>query len=101
MSIKTWQERWAPTPWNNQDSYMQSEITDLRTALAERKKDHSDAMSMANEYATKLATLRTAAQQAMEALNQMRQRWDTDLPIYWTDGHEKLITTLTAALESK
>ena len=96
MSIKTWQERCSVYKIGlYKDDAMQAEIDELRAALAERDAEIErlkklKSMKFAKEVLHSNNTLRTAAQQALEALRSGKHelRWAAE-------------DALTAALESK
>ena len=73
-----------------------AEITDLRTALAEREARMKRIEQYGVEWQNQALNLRTAAQQALEAM-----KGNTGSTYSWYKAMEAAITTLTTALESK
>lgn len=96
-NIKTWQER------QQQEHIpatvaMQAEITDLRTALAERDAECGKLRAIAERAAEMETVFRTAAQQALEALEELRYSSTT----FKADKlYSEAKAALTATLESK
>ena len=97
--IKTWQERVEHgSSIYAKASALECEIAELRAALAEREALITEYLSIAKDSVHEITTLRTAAQQALEALEELRYSSTT----FKADKmYAEAKATLTAALESK